>query len=98
MELEEKNSLRFHSLRDDGYYYVFSVTIYFLVQGTFLVGQPPHQTTAKQMASGTVTQGNTSAGTSSSQGQQALKVITGHKTATLFTQVTVVLQFRCQLF
>ncbi|KAG8135783.1 putative YEATS domain-containing protein, partial [Naja naja] len=55
-------------------------------QGTFLVGQPPHQTTAKQVTSGTVVQGNTSAGTSSSQGQQALKVITGHKTATLFAQ------------
>ncbi|XP_034295693.1 YEATS domain-containing protein 2 [Pantherophis guttatus] len=55
-------------------------------QGTFLVGQPPHQTTAKQVTSGTVIQGNTSAGTSSSQGQQALKVITGHKTATLFAQ------------
>ncbi|XP_058044302.1 YEATS domain-containing protein 2 isoform X2 [Ahaetulla prasina] len=55
-------------------------------QGTFLVGQPPHQTTAKQVTSGTVIQSNTSAGTSSSQGQQALKVITGHKTATLFAQ------------
>ncbi|XP_025020227.1 YEATS domain-containing protein 2 isoform X2 [Python bivittatus] len=55
-------------------------------QGTFLVGQPPHQTSAKQMTSGTVIQGNTSAGTSSSQGHQALKVITGHKTATLFAQ------------
>ncbi|XP_063163028.1 YEATS domain-containing protein 2 isoform X2 [Candoia aspera] len=55
-------------------------------QGTFLVGQPPHQTSAKQVTSGTVIQGNTSAGTSSSQGHQALKVITGHKTATLFAQ------------
>ncbi|XP_044291883.1 YEATS domain-containing protein 2 isoform X1 [Varanus komodoensis] len=54
-------------------------------QGTFLVGQPSHQTSAKQAATGTVVQGNTSAGTSS-QGHQALKVITGHKTAALFAQ------------
>ncbi|XP_062988523.1 YEATS domain-containing protein 2 [Elgaria multicarinata webbii] len=54
-------------------------------QGTFLVGQPSHQSSAKQ-ASGTVVQGNASAGTSSSQGHQALKVITGHKTAALFAQ------------
>lgn len=79
-------------------YYGFNTDINFFVQGTFLVGQPPHQTTAKQVTSGTVIQGNTSAGTSSSQGQQALKVITGHKTATLFAQVTVVLRFRCWLF
>ncbi|XP_053166413.1 YEATS domain-containing protein 2 isoform X2 [Hemicordylus capensis] len=55
-------------------------------QGTFLVGQPSHQSSAKQVTSGTVVQGNTSAGPSSAQGHQALKVITGHKTATLLAQ------------
>ncbi|XP_066477950.1 YEATS domain-containing protein 2 isoform X2 [Tiliqua scincoides] len=55
-------------------------------QGTFLVGQPSHQSSAKQVASGTVVQGSASAGTSSAQGHQALKVITGHKTAALFAQ------------
>ncbi|KAH0623863.1 hypothetical protein JD844_007034 [Phrynosoma platyrhinos] len=55
-------------------------------QGTFLVGQPSHQSSAKQAASGTVVQGSASAGTSSSQGHQALKVLTGPKTAALFAQ------------
>ncbi|XP_028586476.2 YEATS domain-containing protein 2 isoform X1 [Podarcis muralis] len=55
-------------------------------QGTFLVGQPSHQSSAKQATSGTVVQGNASAGTQSAQGHQALKVITGHKTAALFAQ------------
>ncbi|XP_061492353.1 YEATS domain-containing protein 2 [Rhineura floridana] len=55
-------------------------------QGTFLVGQPSHQSSAKQATSGTVVQGNASAGTSSAQGHQALKVITGHKTAAVFAQ------------
>lgn len=58
------------------------------VKGTFLVGQPSHQSSAKQGTSGTTVQGSASAGTSSAQGQQALKVITGHKTAALFAQVT----------
>ncbi|KAJ6669181.1 hypothetical protein lerEdw1_007990 [Lerista edwardsae] len=57
-----------------------------LIQGTFLVGQPSHQSSAKQVTSGTVVQGSASAGTSSAQGHQALKVITGHKTAALFAQ------------
>nr|XP_060624150.1 YEATS domain-containing protein 2 isoform X1 [Anolis sagrei ordinatus] len=55
-------------------------------QGTFLVGQPSHQSSAKQVASGTVVQSSASAAASSSQGHQALKVITGHKTAALFAQ------------
>ncbi|XP_042313836.1 YEATS domain-containing protein 2 isoform X2 [Sceloporus undulatus] len=55
-------------------------------QGTFLVGQPSHQSSTKQAASGTVVQSSASAGTSSSQGHQALKVITGPKTAALFAQ------------
>ncbi|XP_054839717.1 YEATS domain-containing protein 2 isoform X2 [Eublepharis macularius] len=57
-------------------------------QGTFLVGQPSQPSSAKQVATGTVVLSNTSAGTSSAQGHQALKVITGHKTATLFAQAT----------
>ncbi|XP_015282950.1 PREDICTED: YEATS domain-containing protein 2 [Gekko japonicus] len=55
-------------------------------QGTFLVGQPSQPSSAKQVATGTVVLSNTGAGTSSTQGHQALKVITGHKTATLFAQ------------
>lgn len=55
-------------------------------QGTFLVGQPSQPSSAKQVATGTVVLSNTGAGTSSAQGHQALKVITGHKTATLFAQ------------
>lgn len=55
-------------------------------QGTFLVGQPSHQSSAKQVASGAVVQSSSSAGASSAQGHQALKVITGHKTAALFAQ------------
>uniref|UniRef100_A0A8D0E9M7 YEATS domain-containing protein 2 n=1 Tax=Salvator merianae TaxID=96440 RepID=A0A8D0E9M7_SALMN len=55
-------------------------------QGTFLVGQPSHQSSPKPATSGTVIQSNASAGTSSVQGHQALKVITGHKTAALFAQ------------
>ncbi|XP_077205476.1 YEATS domain-containing protein 2 isoform X2 [Paroedura picta] len=55
-------------------------------QGTFLVGQPSQPSSAKQVATGTVVLSNTGAGISSAQGHQALKVITGHKTATLFTQ------------
>lgn len=39
------------------------------------------------MASGAVVQSSSSAGASSAQGHQALKVITGHKTAALFAQV-----------
>ncbi|KAJ7325066.1 hypothetical protein JRQ81_018086 [Phrynocephalus forsythii] len=55
-------------------------------QGTFLVGQPSHQSSARQATSGMVVQGNAAAGASSSQGHQALKVITGPKTAALFAQ------------
>nr|XP_020658702.1 YEATS domain-containing protein 2 isoform X1 [Pogona vitticeps]XP_020658704.1 YEATS domain-containing protein 2 isoform X1 [Pogona vitticeps]XP_020658705.1 YEATS domain-containing protein 2 isoform X1 [Pogona vitticeps]XP_020658706.1 YEATS domain-containing protein 2 isoform X1 [Pogona vitticeps]XP_020658707.1 YEATS domain-containing protein 2 isoform X1 [Pogona vitticeps]XP_020658708.1 YEATS domain-containing protein 2 isoform X1 [Pogona vitticeps]XP_020658709.1 YEATS domain-containing pr len=55
-------------------------------QGTFLVGQPSHQSSARQATSGAVVQGNAAAGASSSQGHQALKVITGPKTAALFAQ------------
>uniref|UniRef100_A0A8C3TU66 YEATS domain-containing protein 2 n=1 Tax=Catharus ustulatus TaxID=91951 RepID=A0A8C3TU66_CATUS len=53
-------------------------------QGTFLVGQPSPQGSGKQMTSASVVQGSVGVGTSSTQGQ-ALKVITGQKTA-LFTQ------------
>lgn len=52
------------------------------------------------MATGTVVLSNTGAGTSSAQGHQALKVITGHKTATLFAQVIakiVMLMLYCNL-
>lgn len=58
---------------------------FFLEQGTFLVGQPSPQGSGKQMTSASVVQGSVGVGTSSTQGQ-ALKVITGQKTA-LFTQV-----------
>ncbi|NWT58095.1 YETS2 protein, partial [Erythrocercus mccallii] len=51
-------------------------------QGTFLVGQPSPQGSGKQLTPASVVQG--SVGASSTQGQ-ALKVITGQKTA-LFTQ------------
>ncbi|XP_025065532.1 YEATS domain-containing protein 2 isoform X8 [Alligator sinensis] len=54
-------------------------------QGTFLVGQPSPQSSGKQLTSTSVVQGNVGVGASSTQGQQALKVITGQKTA-LFTQ------------
>ncbi|XP_051847803.1 YEATS domain-containing protein 2 isoform X2 [Antechinus flavipes] len=54
-------------------------------QGTFLVGQPSPQSSGKQLATGSVVQGNLGVGASSTQGQQALKVISGQKTA-LFTQ------------
>ncbi|XP_056354757.1 YEATS domain-containing protein 2 isoform X4 [Oenanthe melanoleuca] len=53
-------------------------------QGTFLVGQPSPQGSGKQMTSASVVQGSVGVGASSTQGQ-ALKVITGQKTA-LFTQ------------
>ncbi|XP_035190691.1 YEATS domain-containing protein 2 isoform X2 [Oxyura jamaicensis] len=53
-------------------------------QGTFLVGQPSPQSSGKQLTPASVVQGNVGVGTSSAQGQ-ALKVITGQKTA-LFTQ------------
>ncbi|KAM9542447.1 YEATS domain-containing protein 2 isoform 5-T6 [Guaruba guarouba] len=52
-------------------------------QGTFLVGQPP-QSSGKQLTPASVVQGSVGVGASSTQGQ-ALKVITGQKTA-LFTQ------------
>ncbi|KAM9007710.1 YEATS domain-containing protein 2 isoform 3-T5 [Ara ararauna] len=52
-------------------------------QGTFLVGQPP-QSSGKQLSPASVVQGSVGVGASSTQGQ-ALKVITGQKTA-LFTQ------------
>ncbi|KFP66465.1 YEATS domain-containing protein 2, partial [Cariama cristata] len=55
-------------------------------QGTFLVGQPSPQSSGKQLTPASVVQGNVGVGASSTQGQ-ALKVITGQKTA-LFTQVT----------
>ncbi|XP_027717599.1 YEATS domain-containing protein 2 isoform X1 [Vombatus ursinus] len=54
-------------------------------QGTFLVGQPSPQSSGKQLATGSVVQGNLGVSASSTQGQQALKVISGQKTA-LFTQ------------
>ncbi|XP_019359246.1 PREDICTED: YEATS domain-containing protein 2 isoform X5 [Gavialis gangeticus] len=54
-------------------------------QGTFLVGQPSPQSSGKQLTSASVVQGNVGVAASSTQGQQALKVITGQKTA-LFTQ------------
>ncbi|XP_061321384.1 YEATS domain-containing protein 2 isoform X4 [Pezoporus flaviventris] len=53
-------------------------------QGTFLVGQPSPQSSGKQLTPASVVQGSVGVGTSSTQGQ-ALKVITGQKTA-LFTQ------------
>ncbi|KFQ81729.1 YEATS domain-containing protein 2 [Phaethon lepturus] len=53
-------------------------------QGTFLVGQPSPQSSGKQLTPASVVQGNVAVGASSTQGQ-ALKVITGQKTA-LFTQ------------
>ncbi|XP_028914724.1 YEATS domain-containing protein 2 isoform X2 [Ornithorhynchus anatinus] len=56
-------------------------------QGTFLVGQPSPQTSGKQLATGSVVQGSLGVSTSSSQGQQTLKVISGQKT-TLFAQAT----------
>uniref|UniRef100_A0A8C2TVD1 YEATS domain-containing protein 2 n=1 Tax=Coturnix japonica TaxID=93934 RepID=A0A8C2TVD1_COTJA len=55
-------------------------------QGTFLVGQPAPQSSGKQLTPASVVQSNVGVGTSSTQGQ-ALKVITGQKTA-LFTQAT----------
>jgi len=58
----------------------------FLEQGTFLVGQPSPQSSGKQLTPASVVQGSVGVGASSTQGQ-ALKVITGQKTA-LFTQVT----------
>ncbi|XP_019591374.2 YEATS domain-containing protein 2 isoform X4 [Rhinolophus sinicus] len=54
-------------------------------QGTFLVGQPSPQTSGKQLTTGSVVQGTLGVSTSSTQGQQTLKVISGQKT-TLFTQ------------
>ncbi|NXN21091.1 YETS2 protein, partial [Nycticryphes semicollaris] len=51
-------------------------------QGTFLVGQPSPQSSGKQLTPASVVQGNVGVGTSSTQGQ-ALKVITGQKTALL---------------
>ncbi|XP_007934102.1 YEATS domain-containing protein 2 [Orycteropus afer afer] len=54
-------------------------------QGTFLVGQPSPQTSGKQLTAGSVVQGTLGVSTSSAQGQQTLKVISGQKT-TLFTQ------------
>ncbi|XP_036622615.1 YEATS domain-containing protein 2 isoform X3 [Trichosurus vulpecula] len=56
-------------------------------QGTFLVGQPSPQSSGKQLATGSVVQGNLGVNASSTQGQQALKVISGQKTA-LFTQAS----------
>ncbi|XP_009074245.1 PREDICTED: YEATS domain-containing protein 2 [Acanthisitta chloris] len=53
-------------------------------QGTFLVGQPSPQSAGKQLTPASVVQGSVGVGASSTQGQ-ALKVITGQKTA-LFTQ------------
>nr|XP_009511135.1 PREDICTED: YEATS domain-containing protein 2 [Phalacrocorax carbo] len=53
-------------------------------QGTFLVGQPSPQSSGKQLTPASVVQGSVGVGASSTQGQ-ALKVITGQKTA-LFTQ------------
>ncbi|XP_068810298.1 YEATS domain-containing protein 2 isoform X2 [Struthio camelus] len=54
-------------------------------QGTFLVGQPSPQSSGKQLTPASVVQGSVGVGSSSTQGQQALKVITGQKTA-LFAQ------------
>ncbi|XP_074045595.1 YEATS domain-containing protein 2 isoform X2 [Macrotis lagotis] len=54
-------------------------------QGTFLVGQPSPQSSGKQLATGSVVQGNLGVNASTPQGQQALKVISGQKTS-LFTQ------------
>ncbi|XP_054556386.1 YEATS domain-containing protein 2 isoform X3 [Talpa occidentalis] len=54
-------------------------------QGTFLVGQPSPQASGKQLTTGSVVQGTLGVSTSSAQGQQTLKVISGQKT-TLFTQ------------
>ncbi|XP_044887430.1 YEATS domain-containing protein 2 isoform X3 [Mauremys mutica] len=54
-------------------------------QGTFLVGQPSPQHSGKQLTPASVVQGSVGVGASSAQGQQALKVITGQKTA-LFAQ------------
>ncbi|KFR10208.1 YEATS domain-containing protein 2, partial [Opisthocomus hoazin] len=54
-------------------------------QGTFLVGQPSPQSSGKQLTPASVVQGSVGVGAPSTQGQ-ALKVITGQKTA-LFTQV-----------
>ncbi|NXS99610.1 YETS2 protein, partial [Jacana jacana] len=54
-------------------------------QGTFLVGQPSPQSSGKQLTPASVVQGNVGVGASSTQGQ-ALKVITGQKTA-LFTRL-----------
>ena len=56
-----------------------------LEQGTFLVGQPSPQSSGKQLTPASVVQGSVGVGAPSTQGQ-ALKVITGQKTA-LFTQV-----------
>lgn len=61
---------------------------FFLTQGTFLVGQPSPQTSGKQLTTGSVVQGTLGVSTSSAQGQQTLKVISGQKT-TLFTQVNM---------
>lgn len=58
---------------------------FLLEQGTFLVGQPSPQGSGKQLTPASVVQGSVGVGASSTQGQ-ALKVITGQKTA-LFTQV-----------
>ncbi|XP_017938617.2 YEATS domain-containing protein 2 isoform X7 [Manacus vitellinus] len=55
-------------------------------QGTFLVGQPSPQSSGKQLTPTSVVQGTVGVGASSTQGQ-ALKVITGQKTA-LFTQAS----------
>ncbi|XP_027517801.1 YEATS domain-containing protein 2 isoform X6 [Corapipo altera] len=55
-------------------------------QGTFLVGQPSPQSSGKQLTPASVVQGSVGVGASSTQGQ-ALKVITGQKTA-LFTQAS----------
>ncbi|XP_074859714.1 YEATS domain-containing protein 2 isoform X3 [Carettochelys insculpta] len=54
-------------------------------QGTFLVGQPSPQSSGKQLTPASVVQGSVGVAASSTQGQQALKVITGQKTA-LFAQ------------
>uniref|UniRef100_A0A8C6R9H2 YEATS domain containing 2 n=1 Tax=Nannospalax galili TaxID=1026970 RepID=A0A8C6R9H2_NANGA len=54
-------------------------------QGTFLVGQPSPQTSGKQLTAAPVVQGTLGVSTTSAQGQQTLKVISGQKT-TLFTQ------------
>ncbi|XP_052013999.1 YEATS domain-containing protein 2 isoform X3 [Apodemus sylvaticus] len=54
-------------------------------QGTFLVGQPSPQTPGKQLTTASVVQGALGVSSSSAQGQQTLKVISGQKT-TLFTQ------------